>query len=208
MPVVVDVINVNNQKVGELALSDALFGGDVKAHLMHEVVVAQLAARRQGTHAVKNRSAVSGGNQKPWRQKGTGRARAGTSRSPLWRKGGVIFGPTPRSYEVKVNKKVRKAALVSALSEKAQEKNIVVFDNFALEAAKTKLANGVLQQCSLSRKVLFVVSDMDSQQALALRNLPYVKLIKPEGLNVYDVVNANALVFEQSTAALIEMRGE
>lgn len=208
MPVVVNVININNEKVGEIALSDALFGGEVKTHLMHEVVVAQQAAKRQGTHAVKNRSAVSGGGSKPWRQKGTGRARAGTSRSPLWRKGGVIFGPQPRSYEKKVNKKVRKLALVSALTDKARSKSIVVFDSFALEAPKTKLAHGILQKCSLDRKVLFVVGDYDAPQVLALRNLPYVKIIRPEGLNVYDVVNSNALVFEQSVASLIEKRGE
>lgn len=199
MPVV-SVINVNNEKVGEVALSDELFGGAVKPHLMHEVVVAQLAARRQGTHAVKNRSAVSGGGSKPWRQKGTGRARAGTSRSPLWRTGGVIFGPTPRSYEKKVNKKVRRQALVSALSEKAAQQSIVVFDDFALESPKTKLANQVFAKCSLDRKVLFVVDEMDSPKALAMRNLPFVKLIKPEGLNVYDVVNAKVLAFEKATA--------
>ncbi|MBB5022406.1 50S ribosomal protein L4 [Desulfurispira natronophila] len=199
MPVV-SVINVNNEKVGEVSLSDTLFGGQVKPHLMHEMVVAQLAARRQGTHAVKNRSAVSGGGAKPWRQKGTGRARAGTSRSPLWRTGGVIFGPTPRSYAKKVNKKVRHLALVSALSEKAAQESVVVFDEFALEAPKTKLANAVFQNCSLDRKVLFVVEELDSPMALAMRNLPYVKLIKPEGLNVYDVVNARVLAFEKATA--------
>lgn len=207
MPVV-DVINTNNEKVGQVELSDVLFGGEIKPHLMHEVVVAQLAARRQGTHAVKNRSKVSGGGQKPWRQKGTGRARSGTSRSPLWRGGGTVFGPTPRSYEKKVNRKVRKAALVSALSQKVSDEAVYVFDSFELEAPKTKLANQVMDRCSLDRKVLFVVEDYESPLARALRNLPFVSLIRPEGLNVYDLVNARALAFERSVLPAIEKRGE
>src|SRR5512134_3163061 len=166
----VDVINAQNEKVGSVDLSDALFGGRVKTDLIHESVVRANAAERRGTHATKNRAMVSGSGKKPWRQKGTGRARVGETRNPLWRKGGTVFGPQPRSYDYQLPRKVEKAALRAALAQRLQDGDVVVVDALAVSEAKTKAAAAVLKGLGLSGKTLVVDVALDPTFSLAARN--------------------------------------
>src|SRR6187551_2982782 len=170
----VDVVNSENQKVGSLDLKDEVFGGRVKTDLIHESVVRLNAAERQGTHATKNRANVSGSGKKPWRQKGTGRARVGEIRNPLWRGGGTVFGPQPRSYEYQLPKKVEKGALRAALMEKLQSGNVIVVDALTASAVKTKTAVGVLKAIGVTGKALLIDARLDENFATSVRNIARV----------------------------------
>ncbi|MCB2226961.1 MAG: 50S ribosomal protein L4 [Desulfarculaceae bacterium] len=198
-----DVIDRNNQKVGSLELSEAVFGAEVKPHLLHEVVVWQLAKRRSGTACTKGRSELRGGGKKPWRQKGTGRARVGSRRSPLWRGGGTVFGPKPRDYSYTLPKKVKKAALRSALSSKLGEEKLTVLSGFDLEAIKTKDFMSVLGAIDAAN-CLVITPGADDVLEKSSRNVPRVKVLRAEGLNVYDILKYDRLVLLQDAVAGIE----
>ena len=199
----VDVYNTNRDVVGQLELNEDVFGIPVKPHVIHEVVLYQLAKRRSGTAKAKGRSEVSGGGKKPWRQKGTGRARAGTSRSPVWRGGGVIHPPQPRSYEMKVPNKVRKLALKMALSQKLVDREMTVIDQFNLERIKTKEFAAILSRFELG-KTLVVIPQADGTVERSARNIPNVKVLRSEGLNVYDLVNYHTVLFTQEAVGNIQ----
>ncbi len=186
MPVM-DVYNTAHEKVGSVALDDTVFSVEVKEHLFHMVVRWQLAARRQGTHATKRRAEVSGGGRKPWKQKGTGRARQGSTRSPQWRGGGVVFGPQPRSHAFGLPKKVRRAALKGALSRRCGEQKLVVLDKIELPEAKTRHFRGFMKAFGFE-SLLVVVPELSQTVELASRNLPGVTVIPVAGLNTYDVL--------------------
>jgi len=192
MPVV-NVYNTSREQVDTLDLSDDVFGTEVKEHLFHLMVRYQLAARRAGTHATKARSWVAGGGRKPWRQKGTGRARQGSTRAPHWRGGGVVFGPHPRSHAFDVPKKVRRAALRGALSRRVGENALVVLDSLQFEEAKTRLFASFMKRFEFT-KVLVVVPEVDASLDRASRNLPGVTVLPVVGLNVYDVLRHQNLV--------------
>jgi large subunit ribosomal protein L4 len=198
-----DVIDRNNQKVGSVELSEAVFGAEVKPHLLHEVVVWQLAKRRAGTASTKSRSEVRGGGKKPWRQKGTGRARVGSRRNPVWRGGGVAFGPKPRDYAYSLPKKVKKAALRSALSSKLGEEKLTVLSGFGLEEIKTKDFVSVLGALAVNN-CLVVTPGADEMLEKSSRNVPKVKVLRAEGLNVYDILKYDRLVLLQDAVAGIE----
>jgi large subunit ribosomal protein L4 len=202
---VVDVMNQRGETVSQLELSDDIFGVPVKASVLHEVVKMQLASRRAGTAAVKHRSDVQGSSRKLYRQKGTGRARRGNIKSPLLRGGGSVFGPDPRSYAYKVPKKVRRLALKMALSSKLQEKKLIVLDGFELEAAKTK--RFVEMQLALNiTTALFVTDQPNEVLDLSSRNVQGVKVMKSEGVNVYDILAHDSLVIFQPAVSDIEGR--
>ena len=198
-----DVYDENRRKVGEIELSDAVFGAEIKPHLLHEVVVWQQARRRAGTASTKTRAEVRGGGRKPWRQKGTGRARVGSRNSPLWRGGGTTFGPKPRDYDYTLPKKVRKAALRSALSDKLGEAKLTVLSGFGLEAIKTKDFAEVLGRFEVE-KALVVVEGPDEILEKSSRNLPGVKVLRAEGLNVYDILRYDNLMLLQPAVGKIE----
>ncbi len=204
MPVV-DVKNIDNETVGQVELRDDIFGVEVKPHLLHEVVRMQLARRRAGTVGTKGRSQVRGGGRKPYRQKGTGRARAGTVRSPLARGGGVVFGPQPRDHGYKVPKKVRRAALCSALSDKLASSQLTVLDDFALDEIKTRRFVEVMDRLGLDR-VLIVTEDGRENLELSARNVPDVKVIRTVGLNVFDVLKYDHLILLQECLEQIDRR--
>ncbi|MGE5573454.1 MAG: 50S ribosomal protein L4 [Bacteroidota bacterium] len=187
--------NMNGDKIGEYELPDSIFGVQVNEAVLHEAVVMQLATRRQGTAKTKTIGEIAGGGIKPWRQKGTGRARHGSRRSPLWRGGATLFGPVPRDYAYKLPKKVRRLALLSALSSKAQANEILVLDSLALPEPKTKDMAAVLQRLDAEGKALVVVREPDRNIELSARNLPGVKTLGPSGLNVYDILGHEKLVF-------------
>jgi large subunit ribosomal protein L4 len=201
----VDVFNIAGEKVREISLDDSVFGCEVKPHLIHDVVLWQLANRRAATAKTKTRSEVSGGGTKPWKQKGTGRARAGTNRSPLWRHGGVIFGPNNRNYTIKLPKKVRKQALCSALSLKTSENLLKVVDAINLEEPKTKQfvkALGVLGM----EQTLVVVGNVNANITLASRNHAKSKVLGVRGLNVYDILKYKGLIMDLEAIEFIEER--
>jgi large subunit ribosomal protein L4 len=199
----VDLYNINRDVVGQLELREDVFGVPVKPHVLHEVVVYQLAKRRAGTVNTKGRSDVRGGGKKPWRQKGTGRARAGTSRSPIWRGGGVIHGPKPRTYDLRVPKKVRRLALKMALSQKLIDSEFMVVDRFDLEQIKTKEFASILTRFDLG-KTLVVLSEADERVEKSARNIPNVKVLRFEGLNVYDLLNYHHLLMTRESVGKIE----
>ena len=198
-----DVYNIDRQKVSEIELNDAVFGSDVNEDVIYDVVRMQQAARRKGTSATKGRSDVSGGGKKPWRQKGTGRARAGTSRSPLWRGGGIVFGPQPRSYAYKVPRKVRRKALISALSMKCRENMMFVLRDFPMEEIKTKKFKEVVDRFGWG-KTLFVIDQPYPVLELSSRNLKGVKMIRSEGINVYDLLDYREIVFLEPSVKKVE----
>jgi large subunit ribosomal protein L4 len=198
-----DVFNTNHDVVGQLELRDDVFGVPVKPHVMHEVVLYQLAKRRAGTAKTKGRSEVAGGGKKPWRQKGSGRARAGTSRSPIWRGGGTIHGPQPRTYEMRVPKKVRRLALKMALSQKVVDQQMTVVDALKLEAIKTKDFAAILSRFQF-QKTLIVLDRADEVVEKSARNIPNVKVLRSEGLNVYDLLNYHNVLLTQDTVGKIE----
>jgi large subunit ribosomal protein L4 len=199
----VDVFNLNHEVTGQLELSDAIFGVPVKTHVLHEVVLYQLAKRRAGTAKIKGRSEVSGGGKKPWKQKGTGRARAGTSRSPIWRGGGTIHGPHPRDYDMRIPKKVRRLALKMALSQKIIDAEFKVVDLFKLERIKTKDFVDLLTRFELG-KTLVVLPERDEAIEKSARNIPNVKVLRSEGLNVYDLLNYHAVILSKDCISKIE----
>src|SRR5574337_1956799 len=194
MATTVDVVNAKNEKVDSLELPGAVFGAPLKSHVLHEVVRMQLAGRRQGTTDTKGRSDVSGGGKKPWKQKGTGRARAGTTRSPLWRHGGTTFGPHPRDYGFQVPKTVRRQALCGALTAKAQAGAIRVLESLSLEKPSTKAMRSLLQGVGATGKALLVLPGRDEVVEKSVRNLPGVRILTVQGLNVYDILRADTLI--------------
>jgi len=200
---ILEVYDIEKNKVGEIEVDDAVFAAPIKEHVMHDVVKMQLAGRRQGTASTKGRSDVSGGGRKPWRQKGTGRARAGTIRSPIWRGGGIVFGPKPRDYSFRVSKKARKAALKSALSLKVQENKVIVLREFPMEEIKTKKFKEVLDRFDL-KKVLFIIGEPDRILELSSRNIKDMKMMRSEGLNVYDLLKYDNLVLLEPSVKKIE----
>ncbi|HWR69202.1 MAG TPA: 50S ribosomal protein L4 [Desulfomonilia bacterium] len=204
MPVV-DVFNIAGEKVKEIQLDESVFGCEVKPHLLHDVVLWQRANRRAATAKTKSRSEVSGGGKKPWRQKGTGRARAGTNRSPLWRHGGVVFGPNGRSYKMDLPKKVRKQALCSALSMKTSENMLKVVDAMDFAEPKTKEYVKALGALGMQNS-LVVVGQENPNVAMASRNHPKSKLLNVGGLNVYDILKYKGLVIDLKALELIVER--
>lgn len=194
----VELKNQRNEKVGEIELNDAIISYPVKPWLMHEVIVKQLADKRAGTHATKNRAKITGGGRKPWRQKGTGRARAGSIRSPLWRGGAVIFGPQPRDYSISMPKKKVRNALKSAFRAKIEDGSIEFLESLVVESGKTKEAAQVLKNFGADRRVLLVFDELEDSTIRAFRNIPKVKLLHLDGLNVYDLINADKIFILQS----------
>lgn len=191
-------------KNGEIELNDAIFGIEPNESVVFDAIIMQRASLRQGTHAVKNRSAVRGGGRKPWRQKGTGRARQGSIRSPQWRGGGVVFGPTPRSYSYKLPKKVRRLAIRSVLSEKVAENNLVVVDGLTFDAPKTKNFKEVLANLEVSTKVLVVLESGNDFAALSARNLPNVSVVSADNVSVLDVVSNTKMLITQAALTQLE----
>jgi large subunit ribosomal protein L4 len=201
------VVSQTRDRVGEVEVPAAVFGGPVREHLLHAAVRSQLAARRAGTASTKTRGLVSGGGKKPWRQKGTGRARAGSIRSPLWAGGGTIFGPRPRDYTFRLPKSARRAALCSALAARQGEGKLLVLDELTLPEAKTKRMVECLRGLGLEgESVLVVVPGADPTLERAARNLPRVKVLRVEGLNVYDVLGHANLVLTRPALDLILAR--
>lgn len=200
----VDVLNLAGKVVGDYELADSIYGIEAKEDLIYQVVKAQLANKRQGTSKVKNRSEVSGGGKKPWRQKGTGRARAGSIRAPQFIGGGVVFGPTPRSYKLSVPKKQRRIALKSVLSLKAQANNIYVLDEIALSEPKTKEIANFLKSLNNEGKALFVLEHDNKAAELSIRNLANANYAHFNTINVYDILNSDVLVLTKAAADKIE----
>lgn len=196
----VALYNQTGSQIGEVELSDAVFGIEPNTSVLYDAIIMQRASRRQGTHAVKNRAVVRGGGRKPWRQKGTGRARQGSIRSPQWVGGGVVFGPTPRSYSYKLPKKVRRLAIKSALSSKVQDNDVVVLEALSLDAPKTKDMVQVLNALSLDKKVLIVTADSNQNVELSARNIPGVTVVDANGVNVLDVVSHDKMVITKEAA--------
>ncbi|MCM3293725.1 50S ribosomal protein L4 [Paenibacillus sp. MER 180] len=200
----VAVYNMSGAQVGEIELADSVFGIEPNKHVLHDAVVMQLASMRQGTHKVKGRSEVRGGGRKPWKQKGTGRARQGSIRSPQWVGGGTVFGPTPRSYAFKLPKKVRRLAIKSALSSKVLAEQIIVIDSLALNTPKTKEFAAVLNNLKVDRKALVVLPEYNDNVALSARNIPSVKLVAADGVNVYDVLRHEKLIITKDAVQKVE----
>lgn len=200
----VALYNMEGKQIGDIELNEAIFGAKINEALMHQVVVNQLANRRQGTAATKTRSFVRGGGRKPWRQKGTGRARVGSIRSPLWVGGGVTFGPAPRNYSYRIPKKARRQALKSALSAKVRDGKLIVLDQLTIEQPKTKLMVNVLKALNAEKKPLIVIGDWDTNIELATRNILKALLLKSSGLNVYDVLNHDQVIFTKDALTKLE----
>ncbi|RFU70243.1 50S ribosomal protein L4 [Bacillus sp. V59.32b] len=200
----VTLFNQGGSQVGDIELNDSIFGIEPNNAVLFEAIVMQRASLRQGNHKVKNRSEVAGGGRKPWRQKGTGRARQGSIRSPQWRGGGTVFGPTPRSYSYKLPKKVRRLAIKSALSAKVQEESILVLESLSFETPKTKEFAAVLKGLSVDAKTLIVTDGLDEKVALSARNIPGVTVVEANGLNVLDVVSHNKLIMTKSAVEKVE----
>jgi large subunit ribosomal protein L4 len=194
----VDVVNQQNEKVGSLDLNDAVFGGRVKTDLIHQSVIRANAAERRGTHATKTRAMVSGSGKKPWRQKGTGRARVGEIRNPLWRKGGTVFGPQPRSYEYQLPKKVEKGALRAALTQKLRDGAVIVVDALSAAEIKTKAAAEMLQRLGVSGKTLLVDVKPEDRLALSVRNIEGVQLLASNRISARDVMNTKRVVLTRA----------
>jgi large subunit ribosomal protein L4 len=200
---VADVFNIEKKKVSQVELNDAVFAAQPNEAVIYDVVKMQLAARRAGTASTKTRSDVSGGGKKPWRQKGTGRARAGTTRSPLWRSGGIVFGPHPRDYSFNVPKKMRKQALISALSMKLKQDKMLVINDFPMEKISTRKFQDIIDLFDL-KKALFVLDADNENLQKSSRNVKNIKMIKSEGINVYDILNHEHLVLLEPSIKKIE----
>ena len=199
----VSVFNMEGKEVGTMELNDAVFGVEVNEHLVHMAVVAQLANKRQGPQKAKTRSEVSGGGKKPWRQKGTGHARQGSTRAPQWKGGGVVFAPTPRDYTIRLNKKEKRAALKSALTSRVNENKFVVVDELKFDEIKTKSFKAVMDNLKVS-KALVVLDTNDQNTVLSARNLPEVKTSLVNTINVYDILKYNTVVATKAAVASIE----
>lgn len=201
---VLDVYDTNRNKVSQTKVSDKVFDAKIKEHLFYDVIRMQMTKRRRGTASTKTRNSVRGGGKKPWRQKGTGRARAGTSRSPLWRGGGVVFGPLPRAYALTVPKKVRKLALCSALTLKRKENKMLVIDGFKLQEMKTKSFVEALNKLGLQNVLIIEQENIPLEKSA--RNVPHVKVLRPEGLNLYDLLCFKNLVITEHCLEKIQGR--
>ena len=200
----IKVVNMSGAQVGEIALSDTVFGADVNEAVLHAAVRAYLLNQRQGTQSTLTRSEVSGGGRKPWKQKGTGRARQGSTRSPQWTHGGVALGPKPRSYRTKLNKKVKQIAMFSALSSKVAENEMIVVDAITATEYKTKAMVAMLAAIGAGKKSLVVLEAPDAIVTKSLSNIPGVKVAYANTLNVYDILNCNTIVFAQAAVSKIE----
>jgi large subunit ribosomal protein L4 len=200
---VADVFDIEKKKVAQVDLNDAVFGAEVNEAIIYDVVKMQLASRRSGTASTKTRSDVRGGGKKPWRQKGTGRARAGSSRSPLWRSGGTVFGPHPRDYSYSIPKKVRKKALISALSMKFKDNKMLILKDFPMEKISTRIFKSVADLFSL-KKALFVIDENNEVLLKSSRNIKNIKMIRSEGINVYDILNHEHLILLEPSVKKIE----
>lgn len=200
----VAVYNSANQQVGDIELNDSVFGVEMNAGLVHQAVVMQLASRRLGTHATKTRGLVRGGGRKPWRQKGTGRARSGSTRSPLWVGGGTVFGPQPRSYAFRMPKKQRRLAIKCALSDKVASGDFIVLVDLQFDAPKTKSVVKMLGDFGVDAKSLIITLDENENVELSSRNIPGVKAINTMGLNVYDILNHTKLFITKAAIEKIE----
>ena len=199
----VSVYNMEGKEVGTIELNDAVFGVEVNEHLVHMAVVQQLANNRQGTQKAKTRSEVSGGGRKPWRQKGTGHARQGSTRSPQWTGGGVVFAPVPRDYSFKINKKEKRAALKSALTSRVLDKKLIVVDELKFDEIKTKKFQAVMDNLKV-KKALVVIADNDEKITMSARNIPTVKTALVNSINVYDILKGDTLVLTKDAVAKIE----
>ncbi|MCX4341042.1 MAG: 50S ribosomal protein L4 [Lachnospiraceae bacterium] len=199
----VSVYNMEGKEVGKMDLNDAVFGVEINEHLVHMAVVQNLANKRQGTQKAKTRAEVSGGGRKPWRQKGTGHARQGSTRSPQWKGGGVVFAPTPRDYSFKLNKKEKRAALKSVLTSRVQDNKLIVLDELKLDAIKTKDFKKVMDNLKVE-KAMVVIGEQDENVILSARNLPKVNTAVAENINVYDILKGDTLVLTKDAVAKIE----
>ena len=199
----VSVFNMEGNEVGTMELNDAIFGAKVNEHLVHLAVVSQLANKRQGTQKAKTRSEVSGGGRKPWRQKGTGHARQGSTRAPQWTGGGMVFAPVPRDYSFKMNKKEKRAALKSALTSRVQANKLIVLDQLTMDAPKTKAMQNVLNSLNVN-KALVVTKENDANVVLSARNIPEVKTSLVNTINVFDILKYNTVVATKAAVASIE----
>ena len=198
----ISVFNIEGKEVGSIELNDAVFGVNVNEHLVHMAVVAQLANKRQGTQKAKTRSEVSGGGRKPWKQKGTGHARQGSTRSPQWKGGGVVFAPTPRDYTINLNKKEKRIALKSALTSRVLENKFIVVDDFSMGEIKTKKMQQTLNNLNV-KKALVVCAENEKNTVLSVRNI-YVKAASPKTINVYDILKYNTVVASKDAVKTIE----
>ena len=199
----ISVFNIEGKEVGSIELNDAVFGVNVNEHLVHMAVVAQLANKRQGTQKAKTRSDVSGGGRKPWKQKGTGHARQGSTRSPQWKGGGVVFAPTPRDYTINLNKKEKRIALKSALTSRVLENKFIVVDDFAMSEIKTKKMQQTLNNLNV-KKALVVCAENEKNTVLSVRNIYGVKAASPKTINVYDILKYNTVVASKDAVKTIE----
>ena len=199
----VSVYNIEGKEVGTIDLNDAVFGVEVNEHLVHMAVVSQLANKRQGTQKAKTRSEVSGGGRKPWRQKGTGHARQGSTRAPQWTGGGVVFAPTPRDYTIKLNKKERRLALKSVLTSRVQENKFIVVDSIKMDEIKTKTFANALNNLKVN-KALVVLNENDQNVVMSAKNIPSVKTALTNTINVYDILKYDTVVIDKAAVATIE----
>lgn len=199
----VSVYNMEGKEVGKMDLNDAVFGVEINEHLVHMAVVQNLANKRQGTQKAKTRSEVSGGGRKPWRQKGTGHARQGSTRAPQWKGGGVVFAPTPRDYSFKLNKKEKRAALKSVLTSRVQDNKLIVLDELKFDAIKTKDFKKVMDNLKVE-KAMVVIGGQDENVILSARNLPTINTAVAENINVYDILKGDTLVLTKDAVAKIE----
>ena len=200
----VSVYNMEGKEVGNIDLNDAVLGAKINEHLVHMAVLQQLADNRQGTQKAKTRSEVSGGGRKPWRQKGTGHARQGSIRAPQWKGGGVVFAPVPRDYSFKLNKKEKRAALKSVLTDKVQTGKLIVLEALTTEEYKTKNIKAVLTNLKVEDKALIVIADKDEKVMKSAANLPFVETALPNTINVYDILKAGTLILTKDAAQKIE----
>lgn len=201
---VLDVYNVNREKVSQIEVDESVFDAEVKEHLFYEIIRSQLASRRSGTAHTKTRGEVRGGGRKPWKQKGTGRARSGSSRSPLWRGGGVVFGPRPRDYGYPVPKKVKRVALCAALTKKLKEDKLLIVDKFELPEIKTRAFKSIMAK--LAGRRALIIDEENRNLSLSARNLPDVKVLPPQGLNLYDVLYYDGLLITLPSLDKIQRR--
>ena len=199
----VSVYNMTGARIGEVEISDAVFGVEINEHLVHNAVVAQLANRRQGTQSAKTRSEVSGGGRKPWRQKGTGHARQGSIRAPQWTGGGVVFAPKPRDYEIRLNKKEKRAALKSALTSRVNENKFYVIDEIRCDEIKTKTMVALLKGLDV-KKALIILKDNDKNVIYSARNIPDVKTTQTNTINVFDILKYDAVIIDQAALKTVE----
>ncbi|MEI6125478.1 MAG: 50S ribosomal protein L4 [Pseudomonadota bacterium] len=199
-----DVYNISRERVSQVEVPDEIFDAELKEHLFYDVIRMQMANRRSGNSSTKQRGEVRGGGKKPWKQKGTGRARAGSTRSPLWRGGGIIFGPKPRDYSYDVPKKVKKLALCSALTLKRKNEKLLILDKIEIQEIKTRIVMRMLNELGVKRAL--IIEEGNSNLRLSARNLPEVKVLSPEGLNLYDLLNYDDLFITQNCLEKIQRR--